>query len=51
MLPRRVVKGIYGQALEFTGANHVDVPDSDSLEIATGEVSVTGHFAPGHGKP
>ena len=37
----QVVKGIYGQALEFTGENHVDVPDSESLDIATGEVSVT----------
>jgi hypothetical protein len=36
-----VVKGIYGQALEFSGENHVDVPDSDSLDIATGEVSIT----------
>ncbi|MFC1715933.1 LamG domain-containing protein [Candidatus Poribacteria bacterium] len=35
------VKGKYGQALEFSGANHVDVPDSESLDIATGEVSVT----------
>lgn len=37
----KVVKGIYGQALEFTGKNHVDIPDSESLDIETGEVSVT----------
>ena len=36
-----VVEGIYGQALEFTGENHVDVPDSESLDIVTGEVSIT----------
>ena len=36
-----VVNGVYGQALEFSGDNHVEVPDSDSLDIETGEVSVT----------
>ena len=36
-----LVEGIYGQALEFTGENHVDIPDSESLDIETGEVSVT----------
>ena len=36
-----VVNGVYGQALKFSGANHVEVPDSDSLDFETGEVSVT----------
>ena len=36
-----VVEGIYGQALEFTGDNYVEVPDSDTLDIPTGEVSIT----------
>jgi hypothetical protein len=35
------VEGIYGEALEFTGDNHVDVPDSDSLQWMTGESAVT----------
>ena len=36
-----VVNGVYGQALKFSGANHVEVPDSESLAFETGEVSVT----------
>lgn len=35
------VEGKYGEALEFTGANHIDIPDSDTLDLTTGEVSVT----------
>ena len=35
------VEGKYGEALEFTGDNHIDIPDSDSLNLTTGEVSVT----------
>ena len=35
------VEGKYGEALEFTGDNHIDIPDSDTLDLTTGEVSVT----------
>ena len=35
------VEGIYGEALEFTGDNHVVVPDSESLQWMTGESAVT----------
>jgi hypothetical protein len=35
------VEGIYGEALEFTGLNHVDVQDSESLQWKTGESAVT----------
>ena len=46
-----LVAGKYGQALKFSGANHIDVPDSDSLDIETGEVSVTAWvLATGPGK-
>ena len=31
-----VVNGVYGQALKFSGANHVEVPDSESLAFETG---------------
>ncbi|MFC1717999.1 LamG domain-containing protein, partial [Candidatus Poribacteria bacterium] len=37
----KMVNGKYGQALEFDGSNHVDVPDSPSLDIETGQVSIT----------
>ena len=35
------VEGVYGEALEFTGLNHVDVQDSESLQWKTGESAVT----------
>ena len=35
------VEGVYGEALEFTGLNHVTVPDNESLQWKTGESAVT----------
>ena len=34
------ITGQYGKALQFSGANYVNIPDSDSLDIGTGDFSI-----------